>query len=56
MYVCISLQQVDGGVSVETAAMCAQAGANVLTAGSAIYGSNDYAAAVTALRKELTPC
>jgi ribulose-phosphate 3-epimerase len=49
------LLQVDGGISVVTAALCAQAGANILTAGSAIYGSSDYAVAIRALRKELTP-
>src|SRR5450631_3321018 len=42
--------QVDGGVTEETIAMCAQAGADVFVAGSAVYGARDPAAAVSALR------
>jgi ribulose-phosphate 3-epimerase len=37
--------EVDGGVHQETAASCAQAGANLLVTGSAIFGSADPAAA-----------
>jgi ribulose-phosphate 3-epimerase len=33
--------EVDGGVSLDTAAQCADAGANLLVAGSAIFGSPD---------------
>ena len=33
--------QVDGGVNLQTAALCIQAGANVLVAGSAVFGSPD---------------
>jgi ribulose-phosphate 3-epimerase len=33
--------EVDGGVSLKTAAQCADAGANLLVAGSAIFGSDD---------------
>ena len=43
--------QVDGGVSAETIERCAQAGADVFVAGSAVYGAADPAAAVTALRE-----
>jgi ribulose-phosphate 3-epimerase len=42
--------QVDGGVSLDTVQRCVQAGADVLVAGSAVYGANDPAAAVAALR------
>ena len=42
--------QVDGGVSAETIERCAEAGADVFVAGSAVYGADDPAAAVTALR------
>ena len=33
--------EVDGGVSLKTAAQCVEAGANLLVAGSAIFGSDD---------------
>ena len=33
--------QVDGGVNLQTAALCIEAGANVLVAGSAVFGSPD---------------
>ena len=42
--------QVDGGVSAETIERCAEAGADVFVAGSAVYGADDPAAAITALR------
>jgi len=42
--------QVDGGVSEETIERCADAGADVFVAGSAVYGAEDPAAAVQALR------
>ncbi|MBI1377460.1 MAG: ribulose-phosphate 3-epimerase [Frankiales bacterium] len=41
--------QVDGGVSAETIEVCADAGADVFVAGSAVYGAEDPAAAVRAL-------
>ncbi|SFD06107.1 ribulose-phosphate 3-epimerase [Streptomyces aidingensis] len=44
--------QVDGGVSAETIERCAEAGADVFVAGSAVYGAEDPAAAVAALRKQ----
>jgi ribulose-phosphate 3-epimerase len=42
--------QVDGGVSDETIERCAEAGADVFVAGSAVYGAEDPARAVQALR------
>ena len=44
--------QVDGGVSAETIERCAEAGADVFVAGSAVYGKDDPAAAVQALRAQ----
>jgi ribulose-phosphate 3-epimerase len=44
--------QVDGGVSAETIERCADAGADVFVAGSAVYGADDPAKAVTALREQ----
>ncbi len=41
---------VDGGVKPDTAAACRRGGCDVLVAASAIFGSNDYAAAIEALR------
>ncbi|MFT4299891.1 MAG: ribulose-phosphate 3-epimerase [Aeromicrobium sp.] len=42
--------QVDGGVSLETIERCAQAGADVFVAGSAVFGADDPEAMVAALR------
>lgn len=42
--------EVDGGVNAETAKLCIDAGANVLVAGSAVFGSTDYAGNIAALR------
>jgi len=42
--------QVDGGVNVETAPRIVAAGADVLVAGSAIFGTSDYRAAIAGLR------
>jgi ribulose-phosphate 3-epimerase len=41
--------QVDGGVNAETIERCAEAGADVFVAGSAVYGADDPAGAVRAL-------
>ena len=41
--------EVDGGVNESTAGPCTQAGANLLVAGSAVFGSADPAAAYVAL-------
>ena len=43
--------EVDGGVNEKTAALCAEAGANVLVAGSAVFGKADRAAAIRAIRE-----
>lgn len=43
--------QVDGGVSADTIERCAEAGADVFVAGSAVYGADDPAKAVEALRR-----
>ena len=42
--------EVDGGVNLETAKLVTGAGANVLVAGSAVYGAADPAAMIDALR------
>lgn len=44
--------QVDGGVSAETIASVRLAGANVFVAGSAVFGSADYAGTLQTLRQE----
>jgi ribulose-phosphate 3-epimerase len=43
--------QVDGGVSLETVERCAEAGADVFVAGSAVFDADDPDAMVTALRE-----
>ena len=42
--------QVDGGVNEETIGRCAEAGADMFVAGSAVYGASDPAGAVKSLR------
>ena len=42
--------QVDGGVTEQTAVQCVEAGANVLVAGSSVFGADDPAAAATRIR------
>ncbi|MEE0981937.1 MAG: ribulose-phosphate 3-epimerase, partial [Acutalibacteraceae bacterium] len=42
--------QVDGGISLETAPVAIEAGANVLVAGSAVFGAEDPSAMIKALR------
>ena len=42
--------EVDGGISPKTAPLVVEAGANVLVAGSAVYGAEDIPAAIQALR------
>jgi ribulose-phosphate 3-epimerase len=43
--------EVDGGIKSDTAAVVAAAGANVLVAGTAVFGAGDYRAAIAALRR-----
>jgi ribulose-phosphate 3-epimerase len=45
--------EVDGGVKIENAAEIARAGADTFVAGSAIFGSKDYAATIKALRQQI---
>lgn len=42
--------EVDGGINARTARQCVEAGADVLVAGSAVYGAEDIPAAIAALR------
>ena len=42
--------EVDGGIAPDTAPLVVNAGANVLVAGSAVYGAKDIPAAIQALR------
>lgn len=44
------LVQVDGGVNTETAKLCREAGADILVAGSFVFGAEDRAAAIASLR------
>ena len=46
--------EVDGGENVTTAAQTAAAGATAIVAGSAIFGAEDYSAAITAIRANAT--
>jgi len=46
--------EVDGGENVTTAARVAAAGATAIVAGSAIFGTTDYAAAIAAIRASAT--
>ena len=47
--------EVDGGENSETAGHAIEAGANAIVAGSAIFGSQDYAAAIAAIRDAARP-
>jgi ribulose-phosphate 3-epimerase len=46
--------EVDGGIARETAAAVTHAGADVLVAGSAVFGSSDRRAAISAIRQAST--
>ena len=43
--------EVDGGITQETIGEAARAGANVFVAGTAVFGTADYKAAIEALRR-----
>jgi ribulose-phosphate 3-epimerase len=45
--------EIDGGIKVDNIAAAAQAGADMFVAGSAIFGSKDYAATISAMRAAL---
>jgi len=45
--------EIDGGVKVENIGEIAAAGADTFVAGSAIFGSDDYAATIAAMKKEI---
>ena len=45
--------EVDGGIKPENVRLVAEAGADVFVAGSAIFGSSDYAATIQTMRSEL---
>jgi len=45
--------EIDGGVKVDNIGEIAAAGADTFVAGSAIFGSSDYAATIAAMRKEI---
>jgi ribulose-phosphate 3-epimerase len=47
------LLEVDGGIKTDNIAAVAKAGADTFVAGSAIFGSKDYAGTIAAMRKEL---
>ena len=47
--------EVDGGENRQTARQAIEAGANAIVAGSAIFASDDYAAAITAIREACRP-
>ena len=46
--------EVDGGVKVDNIGEIAAAGADTFVAGSAVFGSDDYAATIAAMRKEIS--
>jgi len=45
--------EIDGGVKVDNIADIARAGADTFVAGSAIFGSKDYAATIAQMRTEI---
>lgn len=47
--------EIDGGVKVDNIQAIARAGADTFVAGSAIFGSKDYAATIRAMREQIAP-
>ena len=45
--------EIDGGVKIDNIGEIAAAGADTFVAGSAIFGSDDYAATITSMRAEI---
>jgi ribulose-phosphate 3-epimerase len=45
--------EVDGGIKIDNIAQVAQAGADTFVAGSAIFGKDNYAQVIDAMRREL---
>ncbi len=45
--------EVDGGIKVDNIGRVARAGADIFVAGSAIFGSSDYAGTIAAMRREI---
>ena len=45
--------EIDGGVKIDNAAQIAKAGADTFVAGSAIFGSKDYAATIKSMREQI---
>jgi ribulose-phosphate 3-epimerase len=45
------LLQVDGGVNAKTAPLLWEAGADILVAGSYVFGADDYKQAIDSIRK-----
>jgi ribulose-phosphate 3-epimerase len=43
--------EIDGGINTKNAALCAEAGANVLVAGSAVFHAVDPAAAISLMKQ-----
>ncbi|MBD3391755.1 MAG: ribulose-phosphate 3-epimerase [Chitinivibrionales bacterium] len=43
--------EVDGGINGETAAVCAENGANIFVAGNFVFGSSDYAGRIRSVRE-----
>jgi ribulose-phosphate 3-epimerase len=50
------LIQVDGGITTETGAICAKAGADVIVAGNAIFGKKDPKKALKSLKSSISAC
>jgi ribulose-phosphate 3-epimerase len=45
--------EVDGGINIETSRDCRSSGANVLVAGSFVFGAKDYSVAIKSLRGDI---